>query len=92
MRRWWAAAGEAHEQLEEGIGEVIGGEGLATGTDLAVVKADLVAMIAGIETRIVRWNVGTIIAMTAVFAAIVKLLQAKNILGDFIGKGRLRFA
>jgi hypothetical protein len=36
---------------------------LATKTDLAQ-----------LESRLIRWNVGTIIAMTAVFAAIVKLL------------------
>jgi hypothetical protein len=68
------AAGVSDEQAKAAAGAVIGGEGLATRTDLAVVKADLVAMMAGMETRIVRWNAGTIIAMTAVFAAIVKLL------------------
>jgi len=38
-------------------------------TDLAT-KTDL----AQLESRLIRWNVGTIIAMTAVFAAIVKIL------------------
>lgn len=38
-------------------------------TDLAT-KAD----IAELESRVIKWNVGAIFTMTAVFAAIVKLL------------------
>ena len=36
----------------------------------ATTRADL----AELQSRLIQWNVGTIIAMTAVFAAIVKLL------------------
>lgn len=53
-----------------------------TASDLKdlVTKADLQTSIAEIETRmaqmqtdIIKWNVGTILAMTGIFAAIVKI-------------------
>lgn len=60
------AAGVSDEQAKAAAGAVIAAE---SRQDLAT-KADL----AQLESRVIRWNVGTIIAMTAVFAAIVKLL------------------
>jgi hypothetical protein len=42
----------------------------AIAEDIADVRLDM----SKLEARLIRWNVGTIIAMTAVFAAIVKLL------------------
>ena len=69
------AAGVSDEQAKAAAGAVVsGGEGLVTRTDLAVVKADLLTTMAEMETRIIRWNVGTIIAVAAVVVAVVKLL------------------
>jgi hypothetical protein len=60
------AAGVDDAKAKAAAGAVVDS---AARADLAT-KADL----AQLESRLIRWNVGTIIAMTAVFAAIVKLL------------------
>jgi hypothetical protein len=60
------AAGVRDDQARAAAAAIIATEareGLAT-------KADL----APLEPRLIRWNVGTIIAMTAVFAAIVEFV------------------
>jgi hypothetical protein len=49
-------------------------EALATKADLNELRIELRAAMAQLEATLIRWNVGTIIAMTAVFAAIVKPL------------------
>jgi hypothetical protein len=59
-------AGVEDDKAKAAAGAVIPAE---SRQDLAT-KADL----AQLESRLIRWNVGTIIAITAVFAAIVKLL------------------
>lgn len=67
------AAGVSEEQARAAASAVIGAEseqGFATKGDIAVLRADL----GQLEARLLRWFVGTLIAMTAVFAAIVKLL------------------
>ena len=81
-------AGVSDEKAKAAAAAVIGGETeqrLATKADLAhleaVTRADLAQLegrlqvsLAQVEAHILRWVVGTIIAMTAVFGAIVKLL------------------
>jgi hypothetical protein len=62
------AAGVDDAKAKAAAGAVVGGR-----EDL-VTKSDLTAGLAQLESRLIKWNVGTIIAMTAVFAAIVKLL------------------
>ena len=59
------AAGTPDDKARAAAAAVVGSppDYLATKADLAELKAELI-----------KWNVGTIIAMTAVFAAIVKLL------------------
>ncbi|HVA68596.1 MAG TPA: hypothetical protein VNF45_04735 [Candidatus Binataceae bacterium] len=47
---------------------------LATIADLAELKAATRADLSELKADLIKWNVGTIIAMTAVFAVIVKLL------------------
>jgi hypothetical protein len=64
------AAGVDDAKAKAAAGAVVGGEGLATKADVS----DLCREIADAKAELIRWNVGTIIAMTAVFAAIVKLL------------------
>jgi len=67
------SAGVADEQARAAAAALIGAEvqqGLATKADVAELRRDM----AELEARLIRWAVGTIIAMTAVFAAIVKLL------------------
>jgi type II secretory pathway component PulK len=64
--------------------------GFATKADLGAVRNEIAALrgeigevratmatkaeLFQLEARLIRWNVGTIIAMTAVFAAVVKLV------------------
>ncbi len=43
---------------------------MATKQELSALQVEMAKM----EARIIRWNIGAIIAMTAVFAAVVKLL------------------
>jgi hypothetical protein len=64
------AAGVDDAKAKAAAGAVVGGEGLATKADVS----DLRREIAEAKAELIRWNIGTIIAMTAVFAAIVKLL------------------
>lgn len=66
------AQGQA-EALAEAVAEGTA-EGLATKYDLAALETRLEAKLAEVKAELIKWNVGTIIAMTAVFAAIVKLL------------------
>jgi hypothetical protein len=54
-------------------------ERCATKADLQLVRADVERCATKVDfsdlrAELIKWNVGTIIAMTAVFAAIVKLL------------------
>ena len=71
------AAGVPDEQAKAAAGAVVGSDtqsGLATKGDLSELEARLKADMSQLEARLIKWNVGTIIAMTAVFAGIVKLL------------------
>lgn len=82
------AAGVDEDKAKAAAQAVIGAESktdLATRTDLAelqrVTRTDIndlrlstKADLANLEASLIKWNVGAIIAMTAVFAAIVKLL------------------
>jgi hypothetical protein len=47
---------------------------LATKADLAELKAATKADLAELKADLIKWNVGTLIAMTGLFTAIVKLL------------------
>ena len=83
------AAGMAQAEAEaiaEAIAEGMT-EGLATKQDIAELRVTMATQqdinelhaavkidLAELRTDILRWSVGTIIAMTAVFAAVVKLL------------------
>lgn len=51
-----------------------GGQGLATMSALAALGLDLRREIAELKADLIKWNVGALIAMTGIFAAIVKLL------------------
>jgi hypothetical protein len=53
---------------------------LATKTDVAEFRQATKAYLHEMEARIIKWNVGAIIAMPAVFVAIVKLLPAFAVL------------
>ena len=67
------AAGVDDDKARAAAAAVVGAEtreGLATKTDVSELRRDM----AELEARLIRWAVGTLIAMTAVFAAIVKLL------------------
>ncbi len=64
------AADVADDKAKAAANAVMGADDLATITDIAELRTDL----AWLEARVIRWNVGTIIAAMAVFAAIVKLL------------------
>jgi hypothetical protein len=75
------AAGVDEDKARAAAAAVLGAEtheGLATKADLSAglgelrlsTKADL----AELRAELIKWNVGTIIVMTAVFAVIVKLL------------------
>jgi hypothetical protein len=64
------AAGVDEAKTTAAAGAVVGGEGLATKTDIADLRREM----AELKAELIRWALGTIIAMTAVFAAIVKLL------------------
>jgi hypothetical protein len=71
------AAGMAPAQAEaiaEAVSEGMP-EGLATKADIGEAFSALRTEMAKTAARIIRWNIGTIIAMTAVFAAVVKLLM-----------------
>jgi translation initiation factor IF-2 len=70
------AAGMAPAQAEaiaEAVSEGMA-EGLATKADISEAVAAMRSEMAKMEARIIRWNIGTIIAMTAVNTAVVKLL------------------
>jgi hypothetical protein len=43
---------------------------LATKADLAALKLDVIEL----KAELIKWNVGTLVALTGIFAAIVKLL------------------
>lgn len=49
-------------------------EALRQGGQGFVTKADLKAELAELRADLIKWNVGALIAMTGIFAAIVKLL------------------
>ena len=51
-----------------------GGMDLATKADIAELKMATKADIAELKAELIKWNVGTLIAMTGLFTAIVKLL------------------
>jgi asparagine synthetase B (glutamine-hydrolysing) len=63
-------AGASEEKARAAAAAVIGTEH----RDDLVTKADLTAAINDLKAELIKWNVGAIIAMTAVFATIVKLL------------------
>lgn len=63
------SAGVSEEQSSAAAAAVVDGRNLATKADLAELKVD----ISELESRLIKWNVGAIIAMAAVVAAIVKL-------------------
>jgi hypothetical protein len=47
---------------------------LATKADVTELRLATKADLAELEARVIKWNVGTLVAMTGIFAAIVKLL------------------
>ena len=46
---------------------------LATKSDISVAVADLRTAIADTKTELIKWNVGAMAILTAIFAAIVRL-------------------
>lgn len=48
-------------------------EGVATKADIAVLRSELRQEMADLKVELIKWNVGAMAVLTAIFAAIVRL-------------------
>jgi hypothetical protein len=59
--------------LDEDIAQAAAKAVSAVGTDLVTTKAEIRADLAELKAELMKMNVGTLVAVTAIFSAIVKL-------------------
>ena len=48
-------------------------EGVATKADIAILRSELRQEMADLKVELIKWNVGAMAVLTAIFAAIVRL-------------------
>ena len=78
LARGAAGADEAFAEAVVGVARDAGadqGHELATKSDMAALRADIVADIAALEVRLLKWMIGTAVGVAGLAVAVLRLLD-----------------